>query len=135
SFEINANPGQSPASPEGPLVIPGTYALKLTANGATSTQTVTVTADPRSSASPSALSAQHALQMKLLQGIEASWEGHRIALALRDAFRGAIPAGAAPEMSDAQARVTALLARLDTVGGLDASRRGGRGGNANVPPS
>src|SRR5206468_12352921 len=75
SFEINANPGQSPASPEGPLVLPGTYTLKLTANGVTSTQTVTVTADPRSPATTVALAAQHALQMNIMKGIEASWEG------------------------------------------------------------
>jgi len=135
SFEINANPGLTPASPLGPLVLPGTYTLTLTANGAKSTQTVTITPDPRSPANPAALAAQHALQMKIMQGLEASFEGHRIALALRDALRGAIPAGAAPEMSDAQARVTALLARLDTIGGLDASRRGGRGGGGNVAPS
>jgi hypothetical protein len=71
--------------------------------------------------------------MKLVQGMEASFEAHRIALALRDALRGAIPAGAAPELSDAQARVTAILARLDTIGGLDASRRGGRGGGNAAP--
>ena len=33
SFEINANPGLTPASPEGPLAIPGTYTLKLTVDG------------------------------------------------------------------------------------------------------
>src|SRR5205807_10193270 len=71
SFEINANPGLTPASPEGPLVLPGTYTLKLTANGVTSTQTVTVTADPRSPASAAALAAQNALQKKIMQGVEA----------------------------------------------------------------
>jgi photosystem II stability/assembly factor-like uncharacterized protein len=135
SFEINANPGLTPASPLGPLVLPGTYTLKLTANGMTSTQTVTITQDPRSNATPAALAAQHALQMKIMQGLEASFEGHRIALALRESLRGAIPAGAAPELSDAQARVSTLLARLDTIGGLDAARRGGRGGGGQPAPS
>ena len=73
--------------------------------------------------------------MKIMQGLEASFEGHRIALALRDALRGAIPAGAAPELNDAQARVNALVARLDTIGGLDAQRRGGRGGGGQAAPS
>ena len=32
-FEINANPGLTPASPEGPLVLPGAYTLRLTVDG------------------------------------------------------------------------------------------------------
>src|SRR5437764_12640854 len=69
--------------------------------------------------------------MKLIQWLEASYDGHRLAVALRDALRGAVPAGAAPELSDAAARATALAAQLDTVAGLDAQRgRGGRGGQA-----
>jgi hypothetical protein len=135
SFEINANPGLTPASPLGPLVLPGTYTLTLTANGVTSKQTVIVTADPRSPATSAALAAQHALQMKILQGINASFEGHRLALALHDALQGAVPAGAGAEYADARTRVTALVARLDTIGGLDAPRRRGRGGAGNAAPN
>jgi hypothetical protein len=135
SFEINANPALTPATPEGPVVIPGTYTVKLTVGGRSSTQTVVVFRDPRSPASPAALAAQHALQMKIVQGIEASFEGHRIAVALRDALRGAFPAGTAPELSALAARATGIAAQLDTVAGLDAGRGrgGGRGGAA--PPN
>ena len=51
TYEINANPGETPASPEGPLALPGVYTLKLTVDGKTYTQTVTVKNDPRSPAS------------------------------------------------------------------------------------
>ena len=44
SFEINANPGLTPASPLGPVVLPGTYTLKLTVDGHSYTQTVNVVA-------------------------------------------------------------------------------------------
>ena len=40
SFEINANPGLTPPSPEGPLALPGVYTLKLTVDGRSYTQTV-----------------------------------------------------------------------------------------------
>jgi hypothetical protein len=133
SFEINANPGLTPPSPEGPVALPGVYAVRLTVDGKSYTQTVTVRPDPRSPASLAALAAQHALQMKIVRGIEASYEGHRLAVALRDALRGAVPAGAAPELSEAAARATALAAQLDTVAGLDAQRGRGRGGQA--PPN
>lgn len=121
SFEINANPGETPASPEGPLVAPGTYTLKLTVDGKTYAQTVNVKNDPRSPASAAALAAQHALQMKLYRGIQLAYEGHRQATALRESMRG-----------DTTARGRGLLAQIDTVVGLDAERRAGRG-NARTP--
>ena len=54
SFDINANPGLTPASPEGALVPPGTYTVRLTANGKTQSERVVVTNDPRSPASVAA---------------------------------------------------------------------------------
>ena len=121
-FEINANPGLTPPSPLGPLVLPGTYTLKLTVDGKAYSQTVNVKNDPRSPATPEALRAQHALQMKLVAGIEASYEGHRLAAALRDAVRSA-DAGAS------------LAARLDTLAGLDGGGRGRGRGGIQGPPS
>jgi photosystem II stability/assembly factor-like uncharacterized protein len=135
SFEINANPGITPPSPEGPLALPGTYTLKLTVDGHSYTQTAAITADPRSPASLMALREQHALQMKLEQGINATFEGHRMATALRDALRGAVPTDAQPELTDVAARTNALIAQLDTVVGLDAGRRAGRGNGGTPAPT
>jgi hypothetical protein len=129
SFEINANPGLTPASPEGPLVLPGNYTVTLSANGMTSTQTVTVTIDPRASGSLAAIVPQHALQMKILQGINASYEMRELAVKLRDALN------ANTDYGTEQARVTGILARLDTIGGLDAARRRGRGGAGGAAPN
>ncbi|HTI65558.1 MAG TPA: hypothetical protein VL524_18675 [Gemmatimonadaceae bacterium] len=134
-FEINANPGLTPPSPLGALVLPGTYTLKLTVDGKTYSQTMSVKNDPRSPATLEALRAQHALQMKLMQGIEASYQGHRLAQALRDALRGAVPSDAATALGDVSARASALAAQLDTVAGLDAARARGRGFGAPVVPS
>ncbi|HVX39158.1 MAG TPA: hypothetical protein VHB25_06240 [Gemmatimonadaceae bacterium] len=124
SFEINANPGETPPSPEGPLVQPGTYTLKLTVDGKAYTQTVNVKADPRSPATPAALAAEHALEMKLLQGANAAYEGHQMAVALREALRG-----------NTDTRVAGLLAQIDTIVGLDAQRGRGRGFGPPARPS
>ena len=136
SFEINANPGLTPASPEGPLAIAGVYTIKLTADGRSSTQTVAVRNDPHAPASPAAMSAQHALQMKIYAGIKTAYTGHTLAVALQTALR-AVPAGAQSEPGDASARAAALAAQLDTIVGLDAGRgRGGGGGRGRgqTPP-
>jgi hypothetical protein len=135
SFEINANPGLTPPSPVGPVVLPGIYTLKLTVDGRSYTQTVTVHNDPRSPATLAAIRAQHGLQMRLVEGLVASYDGHRIAIALRDALRGAVPAGAAPELADFAVRASALGAQLDTVAGLDAPRGRGRGSGQAPPPN
>jgi hypothetical protein len=134
SFEINANPGLTPPSPLGPVAIPGTYTVRLTADGRTSSQVVVVRADPHSPASPVALRAQDALLQKLLYGIRLSYEGRDIAATLRTALRGAVPASAPADMADVAARAAAIAAQLDTVAGLD-SERGNRGRGSSAAPS
>jgi hypothetical protein len=132
SFEINANPGRTPPSPEGLLALPGVYTLRLTADGKSATRTVTVRPDPRAPASLAALRAQHALQMKLAGAIAATAQGWQQALALRALLRQATSSAAAAEIASASA---ALGGRIDTVAGtLDASRARGRGA-ATAPPN
>jgi len=46
-YPINAAPHATPRTPEGPRVAPGTYTVKLVANGKTATGTVEVKLDPR----------------------------------------------------------------------------------------
>src|SRR5215467_13739922 len=128
SFEINANPGLTPASPEGPVATPGSYTIKLTANGKTSSQTVAVRNDPHSPATSAAIRAQHALQMKIYDGIKASYAGHSMAVALETAVRGAT-SGMSSDMSDVTANATALASQLEALAGPEGGRgRGGGGG-------
>ncbi|PYR74935.1 MAG: hypothetical protein DMF86_16860, partial [Acidobacteria bacterium] len=74
---MGAVAGDTPASPEGPLALPGVYTLKLTVDGRTYTQTLTVKNDPRSPASAADLRAQHELQMKLSEGAAEAWDGYK----------------------------------------------------------
>ncbi len=129
SFEINANPGLTPPSPEGALALPGTYTLTLTVDGVSSTQTVTVRNDPRSPATPTALAAQHALFASLGAGARLSYDAQQVAEALRDGISGAIAADASLASAPAIASLTAIL---DSVAGAAPGRRSLGGG---APPS
>jgi hypothetical protein len=55
--------------PAGPLVVPGNYSVKLTANGKSSTQPLTVKMDPRVTATPEVLQRQFALAAQLSETI------------------------------------------------------------------
>src|SRR6266702_855399 len=118
TFEINANPGLTPPSPEGPLVPPGVYTVRLTVAGKSSTQPLTVINDPRSPATAADVRGQYALQTKLVAGMRLSWDGYRQVAALRAlvAADTAIPA------------VKAFDSTLAAVGGNPDARGGGFGG-------
>ena len=133
SFEISANPGLTPASPEGPLAPPGAYTVRLTVDGRAYTRTLKVTNDPRSPAGPAALAAQHDLQLRIDRGMSEAWEGYRQAAALRAAVAADTDSSVVAEVAQA---ARALLARIDTVAGNPAPARGAfirRGGSA--PPT
>ncbi len=123
SFGINANPGATPASPEGPLALPGTYTARLTVDGKSYTAPIVVRNDPRSPASAADLVAQHALQMKIYRGIKDAWNGFQDAEALRNQIT---------EMhnppADAASALKAFETQLDSVAGSNSGGRGGRGG-------
>jgi hypothetical protein len=129
SFEINANPGLTPASPEGALVPPGTYTLTLRVDGESRTAKVTVRNDPRSPASDAGVIAQAVLTSQISAGMRASWDGAQRAMALRNAVATAIAAGAPNALGTAAVQLTA---RLDTIigsatGTASASFRGVNG--------
>src|SRR5256714_2465359 len=65
SFEINANPAETPASPQGAVVPPGTYTVRLTVDRKSHSEKVTVANDPRSPTTLAGLIAEDALIRKL----------------------------------------------------------------------
>ncbi len=131
SFEINANPGLTPASPEGPLAAPGAYTVRLTVNGKSFTQPLTVRNDPRSPATLADVKAQSALAVRVFQGTRAAWEGYQQVTALKAAVTAANAPGAPAEVATAAA---AFLTRLNEVGGsAGRGRFGGGFGNQGGP--
>ncbi|MEJ2187502.1 MAG: hypothetical protein P8Z36_16480, partial [Gemmatimonadota bacterium] len=131
TFDINANPHLTPPSPQGPLVLPGTYTARLMVDGHTYSQPVTVTNDPRSPAAAADLEAQHALEMKVYTGIREAWNGHRQAAALDSVVAAAIgrkPAGAVARAAKA------FRARIQAVAGDTAAGGGEPAGGVNGGP-
>ncbi len=124
-FEINANAGLTPTSPEGALAPPGRYTLRLSANGATYAQHVTIRNDPRSPATAADLAAQHALLVKITAGMRESYADDQQAVALRAAAVAAVAASGANAPGEVTTAVAAFVARIDSVSG---AARGGRGG-------
>jgi len=131
SYEINANPGLTPPSPEGPLAPPGTYTVTLNVNGKTYTQSLTVRNDPRSPATVADIQAQSALLVRLSEGLRSSWDAYQRAMALRAALRAAAPANTPSEVTSA---IASFDAKLDSVAGNPNGRGGFRRGQP-APPT
>lgn len=134
SFEINANPGRTPASPEGAVVPPGRYTLRLTANGVTTSQPLTVGMDPRVSATVADVRAQDSLLLALTRGINSSYADHQAAEAARKTASGAKAAvldtllgvarpraanGAVPHSTSFKAVNDALVSQLNAQDNAD----------------
>jgi len=70
----HAIPGKTPRSTlVGPMVLPGAYTAKLTVNGRSYTQPITVVQDPRVTVPPAALAAQFTLQQRMVAGLAATY--------------------------------------------------------------
>ena len=116
-YGINANPGETPASPEGPLVAPGVYTIKLTVDGQTHTQTVTVKNDPRSPASASDLKSQCEMQASLYDGARKGWEGFQQVAKFRTILADIQATEPVTELADAVSTFDGKLALIGGSGG------------------
>ncbi|MFO0092864.1 MAG: WD40/YVTN/BNR-like repeat-containing protein, partial [Gemmatimonadaceae bacterium] len=65
ALPISATPFNTKCEPEGPWVMPGTYTVRLTVDGAVQRQTFTVRMDPRVKTPRAALQRQHDLSVAL----------------------------------------------------------------------
>ena len=82
-YPIAAVPHRTPLTPEGPLVLPGTYTVRLTADGRSETEPLTIKMDPRVHTSAAELEAQHNAQVAMASSLDAlakaDLEGHSVA--------------------------------------------------------
>ncbi|MGH9483251.1 MAG: hypothetical protein ACRD1L_14280, partial [Terriglobales bacterium] len=129
--QMFALPHQTTYGPHGPLALPGTYTVKLTAGGQTYSQPLVVRNDPRIGESPAILAAlrsQHRLEMLAYQAMKDSYAGNAAVAALRAQV---LPL---TENSAIAGAAHALQAKLTTFGGTTGGGRGGRGrGGAPAP--
>ncbi len=74
---ISAVTGATPLEPEGALVTPGFYTVRLTAGGQSLSRVLVVGMDPRARAAEADLRAAHDLALRLAAGLDASAAGAR----------------------------------------------------------
>ncbi len=74
SYPIAAVAGDTPREPRGPWVVPGSYTVRLTVDGQSVAQPLSVRMDPRVKASSRDLEAQHALAASLCDGMRRAAE-------------------------------------------------------------
>ncbi len=134
--QMNAAPDQVTNGPHGPLVLPGTYTIKLFVDGQTYTQSVVLHNDPRIGESPAmmaALRAQLKLALAASDGMKNTFAANDEITAVRTQF-AKITAGSPP--ADVATAATALSTKLATFGGaVQGGRGGGFGGAPRVPGS
>ncbi len=133
--QMNAAPvGDVTPGPHGPLVLPGTYTLKLIVDGATYTQSVVVHNDPRIGESPkmmASLRAQNKLAMAAWAGMKDSYDASEEVASVR-AQLAKITAGS--PSADVTTAAKELDTKLAAIGGnRGGGFGGGRGGAAPAP--
>ena len=96
--------------PEGPLVLPGLYQVRLTSDGRTYTAPLEVKMDPRVKTSPLALRQQKMLEARIMQGM---WDSYQVVQQIRD-LRGELKELQSKLNSDANAKPL-----LDAIAALD----------------
>jgi photosystem II stability/assembly factor-like uncharacterized protein len=72
---ISAVPHDTPRVPQGALVVPGHYTVRLDVDGKVAQSTLTVVMDPRVSITPQALEDQYTLAHRITTMIDRSYEG------------------------------------------------------------
>jgi photosystem II stability/assembly factor-like uncharacterized protein len=70
-YPISAVPHRTPLEPQGPLVVPGTYTVRLTVDGHSESASLTVRMDPRVHTSMADLEALHVAQSAMATSLDA----------------------------------------------------------------
>jgi photosystem II stability/assembly factor-like uncharacterized protein len=83
-YPISAVPHDTPRTPQGALVLPGTYTVRLTANGKTLTAPLTIKMDPRVKASSAELKSLFALESGLSEALSSSAKADLEAHSMRE---------------------------------------------------
>jgi photosystem II stability/assembly factor-like uncharacterized protein len=131
-FPIAAIYGDTARNPLGPWALPGNYTVKLTVNGRSYTQPLTVKMDPRVKTSEDGLAQQHAIAMRSYEGLKQVHDTLTQVRKVRSQLRH-LRGRAQGSLADAINALDRKAAALEGTGG--GSRGGGGAGRASAEPS
>lgn len=104
-YPIAAVPHRTPLSPQGPLVLPGVYTVRLTVDGHTESQSLTVKMDPRVHSPAAELEALHAAQVRMAASLDELSKADLAAHSVQEQL-------AAPENASLSAQLATFSAAL-----------------------
>jgi hypothetical protein len=134
SYPISAIPGRTVPEPLGPFVRPGTYTVRLTADGRTMTQPVHVRMDPRVRTTASAVASRDSMHLAVYRAVNdlgGAMNMVREARARLTQRRSAASGAAADSLRSLDAQLGAMIAGGGGRGGRGAGP--GRGGAGSTP--
>jgi photosystem II stability/assembly factor-like uncharacterized protein len=129
-YPISGTPYNTAREPRGPWVVPGTYTVRLTVNGRTYTQPLTVRMDPRVKTPAATLARQFALSKGLYDDIGRARDALDSLRAMRESLRALRQRSGADVAASAIDSLDRSAAALEGSGG----GFGGGGGGATAGP-
>ena len=129
NYPISAIVHDTPRYPLGPWVMPGQYSVKLTVEGKTYTQALTVKMDPRNKTPLPGLMQQFSLATVAWKAMNDDYAALQEVRKLRTQLREQHAAGAAAEAN------AALDKKAGAIEGSGGGGRGGRGGGGETGPN
>jgi photosystem II stability/assembly factor-like uncharacterized protein len=117
-YSMAAVVGETPVEPRGPLVLPGSYEIRLTVNGKTYRQPLHIKEDPRVSTSQADLARQLQLELRITDAVATDIGAYTSIAAVRKQL-DALQKGAANKSAAAKlaAAAKALDSKLSAIGG------------------
>jgi photosystem II stability/assembly factor-like uncharacterized protein len=122
-YPISAIYGDTPRFPLGPAVLPGTYTVRLTANGRSFTQPLTIKIDPRVEITDAGLRLQRDIGVRMNDAISRDFAALSEVRARRALLRAQREGAKARQVADSLVALDSLLANIET-----GARRGGAAG-------
>jgi photosystem II stability/assembly factor-like uncharacterized protein len=117
-YPISAIYRDTPRSPLGPAVLPGSYTVKITVDGKSYTQALTVNMDPRVKASEDDLRRQFELEIGIVEAMNQSYDALQQVRNLREQLKTA----------KARAKEARLMRDIDSLDQKAAELEGSEGG-------